>query len=132
MRTITSFAIVAVAGIAFASVAPKAEAQLSISIGAAPVCPYGYYDYAPYNCSPNGYYGAQYFNNGAFIGVGPWFSGSSDFHGTVNNRFDPQHGYKGSRPNVGDKAEAPVKTAKFKGNEERDGRGNVSSAKPMR
>src|ERR1700728_3938482 len=84
--------------------AAAAPAQVSISIGAEPSCPYGYYDYAPYRCSPNGYYGPQYFNSGAFIGVGPWFHGSNDFHGTVNNRYDPQHGYKGAMPNVGDKA----------------------------
>jgi hypothetical protein len=28
-------------------------------VGVAPMCPYGYYDYAPYNCSPYGYYGQQ-------------------------------------------------------------------------
>ena len=29
--------------------APAARAQISISIGVEPVCPYGYFDYAPYN-----------------------------------------------------------------------------------
>jgi len=123
MRTITSFALAAVAGVALAA-APVAQAQISVSIGAEPSCPYGYYDYAPYNCSPDGYYGQSCFNSGAFIGVGPWFHGSSEFHGTVNNRYDPQHGYTGVAPRSGDKA-AP-KRAAFKGNEERDGRGNVT------
>ena len=29
-------------------------AQVSINIGTEPACPYGYYDYAPYNCAPYG------------------------------------------------------------------------------
>jgi hypothetical protein len=45
----------------------------------------------------------------------------------VNNRYDPQHGYKGAAPRAGDKA-AP-KRAAFKGNEERDGRGNTTGGK---
>jgi hypothetical protein len=129
MRNITSFALAAVAGVAFLAAASPARAQLSISIGAAPSCPYGYYDYAPYRCSPSGYYGPQYFNSGVFVGVGPWFHGASDFHGTVNNRYDPQHGYKGRTPNVGEKAVANSHASAFKGNEERDGRGNVSGGK---
>ena len=125
MRTITSFALAAIAGIALAS-APMAKAQISINIGVEPSCPYGYYDYAPYSCSPDGYYGPSYFNGGAFIGVGPWFHGANEFHGTVNNRYDPQHGYKGAMPRNGDKADSRAKAPTFKGNEERDGRGNVA------
>lgn len=129
MRNITTFCLAAIAGVALVAAAPVAQAQISVSIGEAPSCPYGYYDYAPYSCSPNGYYGPQYFNSGVFVGVGPWFHGSNDFHGTVNNRYDPQHGYKGKMPNVGDKAETPAKAQAFKGNEERDGRGNVTGGK---
>src|SRR6202050_1755448 len=40
-----------------------------------PVCSYGYYDYAPYACAPYGYYGANWFANGLFIGAGPWYHG---------------------------------------------------------
>jgi hypothetical protein len=32
-----------------------APAQVSINIGVAPVCPYGYFDYTPYDCAPYGY-----------------------------------------------------------------------------
>ena len=128
MRSITSFALAAVAGVALAA-APMAKAQISVSIGVEPSCPYGYYDYAPYSCSPNGYYGPTYFNGGAFIGVGPWFHGANEFHGTVNNRYDPQHGYKGSMPKAGDKADPRAKAPAFKGNEERDGRGNRTDSK---
>jgi hypothetical protein len=126
---IGSFALAAVAGIALAGTAVSSHAQISVSIGAEPACPYGYYDYAPYSCSPSGYYGPQYFNSGAFTGVGPWFHGANDFHGTVNNRYDPQHGYKGAMPAVGDKAETRAKPEAFKGNEERDGRGNTTGGK---
>jgi hypothetical protein len=49
------------------SVAPLASAQVSINIGAAPACPYGYYDVAPYNCAPYGYYGPEWFSGGVFM-----------------------------------------------------------------
>jgi hypothetical protein len=38
-----------------------------------PVCPYGYYDYSPYECAPYGYWGPEWFDDGLFIGVGPWY-----------------------------------------------------------
>ena len=71
------------------SIPSSAPAQVSINIGAAPVCPYGYYDEAPYNCAPYGYYGPEWFSGGAFIGAGPWFHGSSDFHGPLDARLSP-------------------------------------------
>ena len=104
---------------------PKAEAQLSINIGVAPSCPYGYYDYTPYSCAPYGYYGPEWFHRRAFIGVGPWFHGGSDFHGHVNNSFDPQHGYAGHMPNNGERARGKARAPRqFRGNEVRDGRGH--------
>ena len=121
---------IAVAGALFAATMPKAEAQISVNIGVAPNCPYGYYDYAPYNCVPDGYYGSEWFNGGAFIGVGPWFHGSNDFHGRVDNSYDPQHGYNGEMPKRGDKASETRKSpAEFKGNESRDGRGHTAPEK---
>ena len=38
-----------------------------------PVCAYGYYDYYPYACAPYGYYAPEWFVNGVFVGVGPWY-----------------------------------------------------------
>ena len=38
-----------------------APAQVSVNIGVAPVCPYGYFDFAPYDCAPYGYYGPDWF-----------------------------------------------------------------------
>ena len=127
MNGYKTLALAAMAAVALTVAAPRTEAQISVSIGPEPGCPYGYYDYAPYSCSPYGYYGPQYFNAGVFVGVGPWFHGSDDFHGTVNNKFDPQHGYTGRMPVAGEKP-APD-AAGFKGNEERDGRGHVTGGK---
>ena len=97
----------------------------------APECPYGYYDVAPYSCAPSGYYGPEWFTGDVFIGAGPWFHGSSDFQGHVNNRLHPEHGYKGALPKAGEKAEPAkrVTASNFKGNEVRDGRGNVAKGK---
>lgn len=102
------------------SIHGSAPAQVSINIGLEPACPYGYYDFAPYNCAPYGYYGPEWFNGGVFIGAGPWFHGANEFRGHVDNRFDPHHGYHGPFPGHGDK---PFNH--FHGNEMRDGRGHA-------
>jgi hypothetical protein len=100
-----------------------APAQVSINIGVAPVCPYGYFDYAPYDCAPYGYYGPDWFAGGLFIGAGPWFHGPHGFYGHVDNRFDPRHGYRGPMPSRGAQ---PFEG--FHANEARDGRGHVGTA----
>jgi len=120
-----------VVGICFTLTAPAARAQVSVgvNIGAAPVCPYGYYDVPPYTCAPYGYYGPEWFTGGVFIGAGPWFHGSEGFRGHVDNHFHPDHGYKGPMPKAGDRPEPSRsfdKIPKFKGNEMRDGRGHVA------
>ena len=74
---------------ALLSIPSSAAPQVSVNIGAEPVCPYGYFDLAPYNCAPYGYYGPEWFSGGAFIGAGPWFHGSSDFHGPLDARLSP-------------------------------------------
>ncbi len=98
-------------------------AQVSINIGVEPGCPYGYYDYSPYNCSPYGYYGPDWFNGGIFIGAGPWFHGPRGFYGHVDNRYDPRRGYGGPMPARGDR---PFNH--FQANEARDGQGHVGNA----
>ena len=127
MYKVKYLALIAVAGICFTGTAPKTQAQVSVNIGVAPDCPYGYYDYAPYACAPYGYYGPEWFSGGVFIGVGPWFHGDEHFHGYVDNRFHPEHGYHGPMPARGEKAEPGrrVDAGHFKGNEMRDGRGHV-------
>ncbi len=60
------------------------QAQVRVGVGVGfgpgyvvgpPVCPYGYFDYAPYACAPYGYYGPSWFSGGVFIGAGPWYHG---------------------------------------------------------
>jgi hypothetical protein len=104
---------------------------VSVNIGVAPECPYGYYDVAPYGCAPAGYYGPEWFTGGVFIGAGPWFHGPANFHGHVNNSFHPDHGYHGPMPARGEKPvpEKRVDAAHFKGNEVRDGRGHTAEEK---
>ena len=131
MRGLRFLLLVAVAGFCFAATAPKAAAQVAVSVGVEPICPYGYYDVAPYACAPSGYYGPEWFTGGVFVGAGPLFHGSDNFRGHVNNRFHPEHGYKGPMPKAGEKAveSKRVDAVHFKGNEERDGRGHVTGGK---
>lgn len=102
---------------------PAAAGQIGVSIGVAPVCPYGYFDYAPYDCAPYGYYGPDWFVGGVFLGAGPWFHGPRGFYGHVDNRFDPHHGYAGPLPGRGEQ-----QFNHFHANEARDGRGHVGPA----
>src|SRR6202142_1767392 len=134
MSGLKYLALTAIAGICLTVSTPKTEAQINIGvdIGAAPDCPYGYYDYAPYACAPYGYYGPEWFSGGVFIGAGPWFHGPANFRGHVDNRFDAQRGYKGPMPNRGDKPEPAKRLDKvphFKGNEIHDGHGPVDKGK---
>lgn len=128
MRGLTFLAAAAMAAFSFTAAAPKAQAQVSVDIGVAPECPYGYYDTAPYGCAPYGYYGPEWFSGGIFIGAGPWFHGPANFHGKVNNRFHPDHGFHGAMPARGERP-APEnhldKINHFKGNEVRDGKGHA-------
>jgi hypothetical protein len=100
-----------------------APSQVVVNIGPVPDCPYGYFDYAPYDCAPYGYYGPDWFNGGIFIGAGPWFHGPRGFYGHVDNRYDPHYGYHGPVPNRGDH-----QFNHFQGNEARDGHGNIGQA----
>jgi hypothetical protein len=116
-----SLALFALAAALMTSVS-AAPAQISVSIGVEPVCPYGYFDYAPYDCAPYGYYGPDFFIGGLFIGAGPWFHGPHGFAGHVDNRYDPRHGYRGPLPGRGEEA-----FSHFHPNEARDGRGHVAA-----
>jgi hypothetical protein len=113
---------VAVTALGSTTVAPS-QVSVGVGIGVAPVCPYGYFDYAPYDCAPYGYYGPDWFNGGIFIGAGPWYHGRAGWYGHVDNRFDPHHGYNGPLPGRG-----AQQFNHFQGNEARDGRGNVGNA----
>ena len=113
-----------VAGVAIATpAADRAQVSIGVNLGGAPACPYGYFDYAPYDCAPYGYYGPDWFNGGLFIGAGPWFHGPRGFYGHVDNRFDPHNGYRGPLPGRGEPA-----YNHFHGNEARDGAGHIGNA----
>jgi hypothetical protein len=92
MRQLNFLAVAAVAAICLTAIPHKAEAQVSLSVGVAPECPYGYYDVSPYRCAPSGYYGPEWFSGDIFVGAGPWFHGRDDFRGNVNNSYHPEHG----------------------------------------
>jgi hypothetical protein len=115
--------VVAVALLTTAVTIAPAQVSVGIGIGAAPVCPYGYFDYAPYDCAPYGYYGPDWFVGGLFIGAGPWFHGPHGFYGHVDNRYDPRNGYHGPLPERGAQ---PFQH--FHGNEARDGQGHIGNA----
>lgn len=90
------------AGLFLLSTNHPAAAQVSVQIGPAPVCPYGYYEVPPYRCAPDGYYGPEWFDGGVFIGAGPWYHGRDRFYGRVDHHFDFREGYRGPYPERGE------------------------------
>lgn len=100
MKRFGFLALTAIAAVSMAALTPGAQAQVSINvqIGQPPVCPYGYYNYAPYNCAPFGYYSPAWFTGGVFIGAGPWFAGPVGFRGWIDRHYDPRYGYRGPFP----------------------------------
>jgi hypothetical protein len=123
-KSIARALLFAILPVVFIAAAPAAaHAQVSIQIGPEPVCPYGYFDYAPYACAPYGYYGPDWFVGGVFYGAGPWYHGPHGWYGHVDNRYDPHHGYSGPLPERGAQ---PFNH--FNANEARDGQGHVGTA----
>src|ERR1700684_4313518 len=104
---VLAFSTLAIALLSSSSMGP---AQIGVSVGVEPVCPYGYY-------------GPDWFNGGVFFGAGPWFHGPHGFYGHVDNRFDPHNGYHGPLPGRGS-----ARFNHFSANEARDGRGHVGQA----
>ena len=105
MKWFRSFAFSAFAALLLAAAPARSSAQISISIGVAPACPYGYFNYPPYQCAPFGYYGPQWFTGGVFLGAGPWFRGPVGFQGYINHDYDPRFGYHGPFPVRGEHAD---------------------------
>ncbi len=56
------------------SASVPAQVGIGVTIGPEPICPYGYFDYPPYDCAPYGYYGPDWFVNGC---SSAWDSGST-------------------------------------------------------
>lgn len=126
MQRVRLFSLTLIAGL-FLMAPPQsraAQVSIAVNIGPAPVCPYGYFPYRPYNCAPYGYYGPSWFPSGIFIGAGPWFRGPRDFHGYVNRYYDPRYGYRGGLPRRGEYYGRWRNDRYFHGNAEYDGRGN--------
>ena len=94
---------------------------IGVAAGGPPVCPYGYYEVPPYNCAPDGYYGPDWFVDGAFIGAGPWYHGHDHFYGHVNHQLDFRHGYRGPFPQRGERPAAQRQA--FRGQAMHDFRG---------
>ncbi len=130
MRELKTLLLTTAAAVALFFVPSPAHAQVSfgLSIGAPPVCPYGYFDYAPYNCAPYGYYGPEWFNGGVFIGAGPWFHGPRGFYGPIDRRFDPRFGYHGGFPAHGEFREPEDHFRNFHASHLYDGRGHYRGA----
>ena len=105
MRTLRRLCLLTLAGCLFMIAPPRSYSQVTIQIGPAPMCPYGYFGYPPYGCAPYGYYGPTWFSGGVFIGAGPWFHGPAYFHGYVNRYYDPRFGYHGYLPHRGERAD---------------------------
>ncbi|HEY2472256.1 MAG TPA: hypothetical protein VGI45_31000 [Terracidiphilus sp.] len=126
MERFKYISLVALATICFALSPPGAQAQIAVQIGPPPVCPYGYFDYPPYDCAPYGYYGSEWFANGLFIGAGPWYHGPQRFWGHVDNHFDRNDGFHGDYPHRGEHWDHGERghIDHFRGNEMRDGHGH--------
>ena len=82
--------------------AGSAHAQVAVGVGVGPfygavgpepVCAWGYYPFYPYACAPYGYWGPDYFYNGVFIGVGPWYH--SHWGGYYGHGFYGRPGFDG-------------------------------------
>ncbi len=137
MRVIKYLSLLALAGCIFLVSPARSQAQVSFSvnIGAAPVCPYGYYAFPPYYCAPYGYYGPTWFVNGIFIGAGPWFRGPRGFRGYINHYYDPRYGYHGPYPARGTPSNwsrHPNYPQHFHGNDQLYGRGTTRPPAPAR
>lgn len=119
--------LVAIAALCLAISPSKAQAQIAVQIGPPPVCPYGYFDYPPYDCAPYGYYGTEWFPGGVFIGAGPWYRGPRRFWGHVDNHYDRHDGWRGDYPRRGDEhwdRGERGRVEHFHGDEMRDGHGH--------
>jgi hypothetical protein len=102
MKMLKYMSLTAIAAGLLVAPVHNAAAQVGVSIGVAPVCPYGYYEAPPFNCAPDGYYGPEWFSGGVFIGAGPWYHGPEHFYGHVDHNLDYRKGYHGPMPARGE------------------------------
>ena len=125
-------ALAVAAAACLGAAAAPALAEVGVVIGAAPICPYGYYDSPPYACAPAGYYGPEWFLDGVFVGAGPWFHGREPFRGRVDRNFDVRQGYRGAVPPVGEPHDPALhgdRMAQFGGHEWHEAGGHASGGR---
>ena len=89
MKRVNYLLVAVIAGICFMVATPKTQAQVNINIGTAPECPYGYYDVAPYNCAPYGYYGPEWFTGGVLLALALGFMALNTFMATLTITIIP-------------------------------------------
>ena len=125
MSYLKSLILLILAGALLSYAHPPRRPRFPSNIGVAPVCPYGYFDYAPYDCAPYGYYGPDWFVGGIFIGAGPWFHGPHEASPVTST----------TATILTTATEGPLPAARRAGrsttstrNEARDGQGHVGNA----
>src|SRR5579872_4567365 len=101
MTKLSRLGLMTIAACLWVAPAHHAVAQVTVGIGAPPICPYGYYEGTPYGCAPDGYYGPEWFSAGVFIGAGPWYRGGFYGRGGYGRGVVPVYrgpAYGGGRP----------------------------------
>src|SRR5258707_3371422 len=71
MRGFSYFVLAAVAAICLMAATQTAQAQVGVEVCVAPMCPYGYYDVAPYHCASYGYHGTEWVSGVRILCAGP-------------------------------------------------------------
>jgi hypothetical protein len=102
VRIVTCLSILGVCAAIFTVGCGPVHVGVGVAAGP-PLCPYGYYEVAPYNCAPDGFYGPEWFPGGVFIGAGPWYRGPARFYGHVDHDLDYRRGYRGTLPARGER-----------------------------
>jgi hypothetical protein len=103
------YLVLLVAVLALPTVHSQAQVAIGVQIGptygiynAPPVCEWGFYPTYPFGCAPYGYYGANWFVDGVFIGAGPWYNfyytPPTFYRPYYVNRFAFRPGFEHFRP----------------------------------
>lgn len=79
----------------FAASSAKAQVPSHVGVNASsePLCPYGYFSYTLFECTPYGYYSSEWSQNGAFLGASPWYRSAGPFNSSINNYNNLSHSY---------------------------------------
>ena len=99
-----------------------APAQVSVNIGVAPVCPYGYFDFAPYDCAPMATMGRIGLSGVCLSGPGHGFTALAVFMAMSTTATILVTATTGPFPARGEQA-----FSHFHANEAQDGHGHVAT-----